>query len=83
MSGKQGLPDRIVARLRALGLDGFGALFFEALAPLGVLGAQFLYLAQPLFPFPSDAIEEWADLLQDRESLTTLSARLEGGRRGQ
>lgn len=79
MSGKQGLPDRIVATLRAFGLDGFGALFFDAFAPLGVFGAQVLYLAQPLFSLPSESIDEWANLLQDPEELSALTDRLEGG----
>lgn len=79
MSGKGGLPDRIVATLRGLGLDGFGALFIEALAPLGVLGAQVLYLAQPLFSIPSESIDEWVNLLEDPQELSALSRKLEGG----
>jgi hypothetical protein len=55
--------------LKKWGMEGFAAWALEAGAPLGVLGAQLIYVGQPLLsPFlPFEQTNALAGLLEDRE----------------
>jgi hypothetical protein len=54
--------------LKKWGMEGFAAWALEAGAPLGLLGAELIYVGQPLFsPFiPFEQTSALADLLEDR-----------------
>jgi hypothetical protein len=62
--------------LRERGLENFAAWLLEAGSPLGVIGAQLIYMGQPLFSplIPYNRAEALASLLEDRdESLAFIS----------
>ncbi len=79
----QSLQRRIAgwsARLRALGLDGLAGSLIDAVEPLGPLGAQLLWIAQPaasLFVAP-DEIDGMARLLDDPAGIAWLRSELGG-----
>jgi hypothetical protein len=54
--------------LKKWGMEGFAAWVLEAGAPLGLLGAQLIYVGQPLLsPFlPFEQTDALAGLLEDR-----------------
>jgi hypothetical protein len=54
--------------LKKWGMEGFAAWALEAGAPLGLLGAQLIYIGQPLLsPFlPLEQTNTLAGLLEDR-----------------
>ena len=54
--------------LKKWGMEGFAAWALEAGAPLGLLGAQLIYIGQPLLsPFiPFEQTSTLAGLLEDR-----------------
>ncbi len=53
--------------LRRLGVQEVAAVVLEALGPLTVLGAQLVYLSQPVLGSftPVDQLDELASLLED------------------
>ncbi len=65
-------------RLRSAGLDGVAAAVLDAAEPLGPLGAQLLWVIQPMLGLvmPADEIGELADLLDDPQGLAWLRAEL-------
>lgn len=65
-------------RLRAWGLDGLVAALLEAAEPLGPLGAQALYVAQPALGvfLPAESVGRWARALEDPATLAWLRAGL-------
>ncbi len=48
MNAGRSFDDRLVARVRSLGLAGGASLLLEAFAPLAWVGAQLGYLLEPL-----------------------------------
>jgi len=67
-------------RLRAWGLDGLAASLLEAAEPLGPIGAQALYVAQPTLRLfmPSETVGRWAELLEDPATVAWMRDRLTG-----
>ncbi|NPV67641.1 MAG: hypothetical protein HPY64_10890 [Anaerolineae bacterium] len=65
-------------RLRAWGLEGLVAALLEAAEPLGPLGAQALYVAQPALGvfLPAESVGRWARALEDPATLAWLRAGL-------
>ena len=61
-------------RLRAVGLDGFVSALLDAAEPLGPLGAQMLWVAQPTLKLfmPTREIDGLAELLDDPEGMIWL-----------
>ena len=62
---------RIWARgLHRLGLDELLATFLETLGPLTIVGAQFVYLGQPLLDslVPSGHLDAAAHVLEDTDT---------------
>lgn len=63
------------------GLEGLAGAFLEASEPLAPIGAQLLYVVQPVFGLvaPREAIGRWAKLLETPGGLAWLRARLTPG----
>lgn len=68
------------ASLRAIGLDGLAGALLDAVEPLGPLGAQLLWVAQPTLGLvmPSDEIDGLARLLDEPEGFAWLRDELTG-----
>ena len=68
-------------RLRAMGLDDLAGAFLGAAEPLGPLGAQLLWVAQPALGLllPGDEIGDLASLLDDPAGMAWLRSELTGG----
>ena len=58
------------ARLQNLGLDGMVATLLEATGPLNFVGAQLVYVGQPVLRglVPTHALHALANLLEDRQN---------------
>lgn len=69
------------ARLRAAGLDDLAGAFLGAAEPLGPLGAQLLWIAQPTLGLllPREEIDGLACLLDDPSGMAWLRSELTGG----
>jgi hypothetical protein len=67
--------------LHRWGLESFVAATLEALGPLAVIGAQAVYLGQPMARaiFPDSHIEAAARLLEDTDRAADFVAYLKGG----
>jgi len=65
--------EKWIESLYKLGLQNLTATFLEALGPMNLLGAQLVYISQPvLSPFiPKDQSQDLAKILED-PSETTL-----------
>ncbi len=70
-------------RLRTAGLDGLVAAVLDAAEPLGPIGAQVLWVTQPVLGLimPADEIGELAHLLDDPKGVAWLRAELIGSQR--
>jgi hypothetical protein len=68
-----------VDSLRKQGLADLAAWFLEMTGPLNILGAQVLYLSQPLFPSASaDGLQALAHLLEQDDEAKAFGALLKG-----
>lgn len=69
------------ARLRALRLEGLAGALLDALEPLGPLGAQMLWIAQPALAWitPRDEVAALARLLEAPGGVVWLREQLAGG----
>lgn len=63
-------------KLHRWGLKDWTAAFLEAAGPLNLLGAQAIYLGQPLLDrtLPEGHLEALASLLEDTEQAHTFAA---------
>ncbi|PWH15667.1 MAG: hypothetical protein DDG60_05430 [Anaerolineae bacterium] len=65
--------------LRRQKLDGLAVWFLEAAAPLHILTAQLLYIAQPLVPSQTaEHLNTIAHLLEQSDETQTFAAYLKG-----
>ncbi len=64
--------------IHRLGLGDFAAWFLDVSGPLSVLGAQLLYLGEPLLRprFSHQQFDSLAELLEDDETMKAFSAYL-------
>jgi len=71
----------LAGRVRDAGLASAAVLWLESLRPLSFLGGQVLHAAAPLLDLllPDDEASRLARLLERRENLDVLLARLEAG----
>ncbi|HYO87375.1 MAG TPA: hypothetical protein VER79_01945 [Candidatus Limnocylindrales bacterium] len=69
VSSSAGQADALVEHLRARGLAGPVAALLDALAPLAPMGAQALYVAQPLAGLASP---NWRSLMGDLASVLEM-----------
>jgi hypothetical protein len=67
--------------LKKWGMEGFAVWLLEAGAPLAPVGAQLLYMGQPLFGSPTRAgFGALASMLEDGEQAEEFVAFLKGGK---
>jgi hypothetical protein len=66
------------ARLQQLGLREFLASFLEASGPVNLIGAQLVYLGQPVLGsiFPDEHLKALANLLEESEQTRAFVALL-------
>ncbi len=71
------------ARLQALGLEEEAAALLEATGPLNLLGAQLVYLGQPLLRgwLPEDGLNTLATMLEDPQHTRAFVQQLREGQR--
>lgn len=66
--------------IKARGWGNIAAALLDALAPLGVIGAQLVYVAQPAaraFGVPGGMLNTLAATLEDPDALASIRAALE------
>lgn len=68
--------ERAAIWLRDLGLDTVAASFLEAFRSLTYIGAQALFIVEPLFSGLDDPIQDFARLLEDPDQVDDLIDRL-------
>ncbi len=68
-------------KLHAWGVQGWAASLLEAAGPLTLLGAQLIYLGQPVLRavFPDPRLQALAGLLEDPERAQAFAAFLREG----
>ncbi|MGD2251669.1 MAG: hypothetical protein PVF70_02010 [Anaerolineales bacterium] len=72
------VSDRLVRKLRRLGLDGIASVLLEVAGPLTLLGAQTVYFVEPLLGRRGGMLTDIARLLEDPAEVTALRQRLAG-----
>ena len=65
---------RLAGWITARGLESPAILFFELGKPLSLLSSQVLLVLQPLL---GNAVDEWAELLEDPAAVDQILDRLE------
>lgn len=68
------------ARLHSWGLNNWVASFLEAVGPLTTIGAQFIYISQPVLEvfFPQNHLEALANVLEEPEETRKFTQYLLG-----
>jgi hypothetical protein len=67
VNAKATAPDRLARTLRRLGLGDFVAVLLEAVEPLSILGAQAVYLSEPLLDGRQGVLSDFAHILESEE----------------
>jgi hypothetical protein len=76
MDAQRQFSDRMIEWLQALGLAEFAAAVLEAAGPLNILGAQAIFMIEPLVSAPRSALGELAQELEDPLRVEDLVRRL-------
>ena len=76
MNAQQAQQDRVADWLLQMGLADFTATSLEAAGPLTVVGAQLVYLFEPLFSDRHGIVRGIAATLEDDRLLKAFIARL-------
>lgn len=78
---RRALIERLARRIEQWGLEGPAIAFLEVNKPFSFLGSQMLLLSQPLFGLfgKGSAASDWAEALEDRETVELVIQRLETG----
>ncbi len=78
MNSNQKIWQTWVDVLHRWGLDTLVTSFLEATGPLHILGAQLVYLGQPLFAhmLPNEHLKALADTLEDPEHMQAFTTLL-------
>ncbi len=79
MNSHQKIWQTWVDILQRWGVDSLVTSILESTGPLHLLGAQAVYIGQPLFAHlvPSEHLEALADVLEDPEKMHAFTALLE------
>jgi hypothetical protein len=64
--------DRIARLLRQLGLQDIAAILLEFAGPFNYLGAQALYIAEPLLGERGTLFHDFARVLEDKRDISHL-----------
>ena len=83
MNSNQKIWQTWVDALHHWGLKSLVTTILESTGPLHILGAQVVYLGQPLFSYlvPNDHIKALANLLEDPEQMQAFTIYLQQKRR--
>lgn len=73
-SRREQMVGRLAGWITARGLESPAILLFELAKPLALLGSQALLVLQPLV---GGALDEWAGLLEDPDTIDQIVDRLE------
>ncbi len=75
--------NRLARRIAELGMTAPAILFFESFKPLAFLGAQLLWVAQPLLSFGFNAADynDFTLIVQEPDGVEALLAHLEANQR--
>ena len=76
MNDERSTSERAANWLQQLGLGIVAAGFLEAFRSLASIGAQMLYLFEPILGGRSDSIQDFARLLEDPDQVDDLIHRL-------
>ncbi len=76
MDAQRQFVDRMVEWLQAMGLAEFAAAALKAAGPLNLLGAQAIFMIEPLISAPGSALGEFAHRLEDPHQVEELVQRL-------
>ncbi|HEY71456.1 MAG TPA: hypothetical protein G4O08_12825 [Anaerolineae bacterium] len=76
MDAQRQFTDRMVEWLQAMGLAEFAAVVLEAAGPLNILGAQAIFMIEPLVSTPGGALGEFGQKLEDPLQVENLVRRL-------
>jgi hypothetical protein len=70
-----------IKRLKQWGMQEFAASILEAAGPINLVGAQLVYVSQPLLDgiFPVDHLRALAGLLEEPEQTEAFVKTLRGG----
>jgi hypothetical protein len=76
---REALIERLVAKVRAWGLEAPAVLLLESHSPLSFLGSQALVFLEPLFRMVGQGrfAEDWAQALEDRDIVEQIVRRIE------
>lgn len=79
MDEREALIERLVAKVRAWGLEAPAVLLLESHSPLAFLGSQALVFLEPVFRMAGQGrfAQDWARALEDRDILKQLVRRIE------
>jgi hypothetical protein len=76
MKAERRMNDPVMRTLRNAGLNGLIAELLEASIPIAPLGAQVIYLLEPILSTPGGRLGETAKLLENRERIQRLIGEL-------
>ena len=76
MDAEKTFPDTLIDWLQNAGLAEFTAVVLEAAGPLTVLGAQAIFMLEPLVSSPGSELRGLAHTLDDPEQVENLVQRL-------
>ena len=76
MNAEGPIHEALAAKVRAAGLDGIVCALLEGMAPLAWVGAQAVYLAEPLLGGAGGRVHEVAQLLEDPAGVGLLLEQL-------
>lgn len=70
-----------IRHLKQWGMQEFAASVLEAAGPINLVGAQLVYVSQPLLDgiFPADHLRAFAGLLEEPEQTEAFVKTLRGG----
>ncbi|GAB4506384.1 MAG: hypothetical protein Kow00123_05220 [Anaerolineales bacterium] len=76
---REALIERLVAKVRAWGLEAPAVFLLESHSPLSFLGSQALVFLEPLFRMAGQGrfAEDWAQALEDRDIVEQIVRRIE------
>jgi hypothetical protein len=76
MDAEKPFTEKLVAWLQNAGLAEITAVFLEAAGPLTILGAQAIFMVEPLVSSPGSRLRELAHVLEDKDQVGHLVQRL-------
>jgi len=79
---REALIERLVAKVKAWGLEAPAVLLLQSHSPLAFLGSQALVFLEPVFRMAGRErfAQDWARALEDRDTVEHIVRRIEGGR---